>query len=210
MSDQSKLRCHCNECGQPTLHDVLHTETRLVEDRADDYPVSWTDRYDLMKCRGCESVLLRESSTFDNTGEEKTRYFPPRISRRSPRWEYSLPYPARTLVTEICRALQADSSCLALMGARTLFDLLSVEKVGDVGGFVQKLDALERGKFIAAPQREVLEAVLDAGHAASHRGHVPHPSQLNAVMDIMENLLQAIYVLPSLAAALKQATPRRR
>jgi hypothetical protein len=83
------------------------------------------------------------------------------------------------------------------------------DKVTDVGRFDQKLDALEK-EFITKKQREFLEAALDVGHAASHRGHCPTAKQLDQVMDIVESILQQIYVLPNAATELKKSTPPRK
>ena len=96
------------------------------------------------------------------------------------------------------------------MGARTLVDMAFLDKIGDAGTFKDKLKALEEQGFIGHRNREVLTAALDAGHAAAHRGHKYSTDQVNQVMDIVENLLQAIYILPHGAASLKMATPLRK
>lgn len=96
-----------------------------------------------------------------------------------------------------------------MVGARTLVDMLMVEKVGDVGTFKEKLKKLVTAGFVSASNQEVLEAALDAGNAAAHRGHRPKASEVSAVMDIVESLLQAVYVLPGMAESLKKTTPPR-
>jgi type II secretory pathway component PulF len=83
------------------------------------------------------------------------------------------------------------------------------DKVGDQGNFLQKLEALESQGFVGRANREQLVAVLDVGHAAAHRGHAPSPNDLEHVMDILENLLQAAYKLQNAARTLKSNTPRR-
>jgi hypothetical protein len=96
-----------------------------------------------------------------------------------------------------------------MMGARTLVDIVILEKVGDVGGFGQKLKELEAAGFVSSKNREVLEAALDAGSAAAHRGYAPKESDVNLVMNIVENLLQAVYVLHDAGEKLRKATPAR-
>src|SRR5258708_1185612 len=96
-----------------------------------------------------------------------------------------------------------------MMGARTLVDMLIVEKVGDVGGFKDKLKELENAGFVSSQNREVLWAALDVGNAAAHRGHAATEAEVQAVMDIVENMLQAVYVFPDMARRLKQSTPQR-
>ncbi len=96
------------------------------------------------------------------------------------------------------------------MGARTLVDMAILDKVGDVGTFVEKLKALESKGFISKRNREVLSAALDAGSATAHRGHKFEAAQVHQVMDIVENLLQSIYVLERAAQKIKTATPPRK
>jgi len=87
--------------------------------------------------------------------------------------------------------------------------MLIVQKVGDVGSFKQKLKKLQAGGFVSASHVDILDVALDAGSAAAHRGHAPEEFQVNTVMDIVENLLQAFYVLPGMADTLKKTTPKR-
>ena len=97
-----------------------------------------------------------------------------------------------------------------MMGARTLVDMVILNKVGDVGTFAKKLKALEDQGFVGSRNREVLAAVLEAGNAVTHRGKDYQPEQVNQVMDIVENLLQAAYVLERVAKTVKDATPPRK
>ena len=55
----------------------------------------------------------------------------------------------------------------------------------------------------------VLEAALEAGHAAIHRGYVASSKAMNSVIDIVENLLQAMYPLETMAENLCKSTPKR-
>ncbi len=75
-------------------------------------------------------------------------------------------------------ALSAECPTLAVMGARTLVDKLLAEKLGDVGGFVQKLDmAVARG-VLTKEATEIIAAAVEVGHAASHRGYAPTQEQV--------------------------------
>jgi len=111
---------------------------------------------------------------------------------------------------EIYSALHANSRRLALMGARTVVDMLLMDKVGDLGTFSEKLAQLEGHGFVGRKNREFLGAALDAGNAAAHRGYQPKKEHLDHVMDIVENLLQAVYILEEAADELKKSTPARK
>ena len=69
--------------------------------------------------------------------------------------------------------------------------------------------ALREEGFLSARNSEVITAALEAGSAAAHRGHAASVAEVNQVMDIVENLLQAVHVLESSAAELKNSTPPR-
>jgi hypothetical protein len=47
-------------------------------------------------------------------------------------------------------------------------------------------------------------------NASAHRGHQFKSNEVNQVMDIVENLLQAIYALEPAAEEIKTATPPRK
>ena len=164
----------------------------------------------MLQCQGCETVKLKHASWFSENPDVEVRNFPPDVSRPLPRWRSKLPHALRSMLGEIYTALHADSRRLSLMGARTVLDMVMLDKIGDIGTFSDKLKALERDGFIGQRQRKYLAAALDAGSAAAHRGHNPEATQVNQVMDIIENLLEGVYVLSRAAAELKKTTPARK
>lgn len=95
-----------------------------------------------------------------------------------------------------------------MMGARTIVDMYMNDAVGDIGGFAKKLDKLVADGHLGGQDKAVLETALEAGHAASHRGHLPSSNEISHVMDIVENLLQK-KALQRSAAELKKGTPSR-
>ena len=203
---------HCNQCRQRTRHQLLHKAVdehwKEIEDVG---RIDWVTTFEMFQCCGCgEAVLHRKMISSDNPAPI-IRYFPPAVSRHPPSWQYSTAFPQdlRSVLHEIYRSLDANNHRLPMMGARTLIDMLMVDKVGDVGTFDEKLKKLEGLGVISSRNREVLAAALDVGSAAAHRGHAPNTDEVNAVMDIVENLLHAVYVLPNMAEDLKKTTPPR-
>jgi hypothetical protein len=210
MAEKYSLeRVHCNSCRQSTEHRLLNR----VEDRgrSEDGEFQWATTHDTLQCCGCQEVVLRRrfDSSESDPEQPEIRYFPPPVSRHPPSWQFDIPYHLRVVLDEVYRSLDANTRSLPMVGARTLVDMLMVEKVGDVGTFKEKLKKLVTAGFVSASNQEVLEAALDAGNAAAHRGHRPKASEVSAVMDIVESLLQAVYVLPDMAQSLKKATPPR-
>ena len=164
----------------------------------------------MLACCGCSAVTLRHTHNFSEEPEPTVNYYPPFVSRPMPRWSAKLKnYKLYLLMKEVYSALYANCRRLATMGARTAVDMVLLDKVGDLGSFAEKLQKLEQAGFVSRHSREFLAAALDTGHAAAHRGHEPTEEQLNHVMDIIENVLQSVYVLQDSAAELRKTTPPR-
>lgn len=205
---------HCNICGHETRHYLIATKhwREIVDKDGESPPVYIRYIYQFLQCRGCYYVTMRRKTIYPEVldGEIITEYFPPAVSRRQPTWSTQLPDPILQLLREVYLALHSDSQRLAMIGTRTLVDMAILDKVGDVGNFKQKLQALEDQGFIGKRNREILEAALGAGHAAAHRGQNYKVAEVNQVIDIVENLLQAVYILEKTAAAIKKVTPPRK
>jgi hypothetical protein len=172
----------------------------------------------MLECCGCEKIALRSTYRWDNCPDATITYFPSPVTRHAPTW---LSGPAKfqfrwdntdltSLFDEVYAALQAGSNRLAMMGARTLIDMVMLDKIGDAGSFDEKLSTMERTGYLSRTNREFLKQAINAGSAAAHRGHRPNDDDVNRVMDILENFVQAVYVLAPATDALRRSTPLRR
>lgn len=223
MTEPAKLkstRAHCNSCGQETAHAVLHKEVRhWSEEVSPQNEIYGDDEYRLITCAGCDAVSLEHLSTFSENWDPETgepiatkTYFPPRTFRLLPPWTQSEPVPdyVASLLKEIYAAVQNRLPSIAMMGIRALLEAIMINKVRDQGTFGENLKAFEARGFISAAQRKMLDAALDAGHAAMHRRYVPKDDALIACMDVAEHVVQSVYVLPATTKSLKSAVPKRR
>lgn len=204
---QHTERVFCNQCRGKTSHHVVGDVEESIRD--DETEFSWSIRFEMLQCGGCQEVVLRRTYTFSEDPDVSVQFFPPEMSRVRPEWRYSLPKDLRSLLDEIYRSLDSENLRLPMMGARTLIDMLITEKIGDVGNFKQKLVELERKGFLSSGNSETLYAALEVGNAAAHRGHAATLTEVNAVMDVVENLLQAVYVFPGITRRLREGTPSR-
>ncbi len=191
MKKRDQTRSWCNECLQETNHSVLGTGEKTVH-APDDPDLWWSGSYEMVQCCGCDevSLRLREFCSEDDEGG-KTTIWPPRKTRRPPSWVYDLPASLVNLIQEVYSAHAADARALVAMGTRAIIDEVANDKVGDVGTFEEKLDALVDKELISSHQKKILVPALDAGSAASHRGYRPSPDIVEHLLDIAEHLLQA-------------------
>lgn len=215
MSKQENIalvKIHCNKCNGETSHRVVAERKLKGSEKVpnEDYVVSWEDTYTMLECCGCNDVTMRRVNWFSEYEDNDVEYFPPRISRPIPRWHNRLPDEFASLMKEIYTAIQADSRRLAIMGTRSLVDMFMNDKVGDIGGFYDKLAQLVKQGFLSEKHKNILEAALEAGHAVTHRGFQPKSDTVKQVVDIVENLLNTSYILDEDAQDLKRDTPARK
>src|SRR6266481_2904129 len=67
----------CNDCNRATRHDIVHTVARGA-----------SHKYEMIQCRGCSAVSLKETREGEDNNQVET-YYPCRItpsSRQFPRW----------------------------------------------------------------------------------------------------------------------------
>ena len=212
------VKAHCNSCLKETNH-VLVAEKKVVWEDEDDGSDGEL-RYEIVSCCGCDSVGFRRVTTdcfhLNKQGDprEKIEYFPSAISRRKPEWlsgsfwvEHG---EIESLLNEIYVAIHED---------------LRVPR-GDRNSHGHRHGNNRKGRrprqlpvktvrhrksgFISPSNREFLEVTIDAGSASAHRGFKPSQKDLNLLLDITENLISSIYILPGEVKALSQKVPPRR
>jgi hypothetical protein len=131
MATASKIKkVHCNECRRKTDHRLLKTfkGDSGSEQWDEEYRVYWNTTFDVLQCCGCGEAMLVRTSEFSEDEHASVRYFPPRVSRHSPKWKDDLPPEIMLVLEEVYRALDANNRRLPIMGARTVVDMVMVEK----------------------------------------------------------------------------------
>jgi hypothetical protein len=173
--------------------------------------------HEMLKCGGCSSVILRRTSHFseDDPGVNTVELFPPATSRRPPLWLDDLKGEQKTrvihdLLEEVYVGVQNGIKQLAVMGIRSVLELVMVKSVGDQGTFGKNLRLFAEHKGISAEQVKMLETVLEAGHAVTHREYCPTDDDLHTCINFAESIVHSTYILPRQAVALKKRVPKRK
>lgn len=214
-----ETQAHCNTCGGDRTHQVLYIERTSWDNQG----ISGGDKYELVKCCGCGSLKLRneEWCSEDDCNEDRrviprVSYYPPAVFRPKPRWFYDLMLEVSLddgniydLLSEIYVALQNNQRSLAAMGIRALLEKIMIEKSGDSGSFWENVKEFEKQGYVSRIQRERLETILEAGHAAIHRLYKPTKEDLITLVDISESLVESIYIHGSKVEKLKNGIPPR-
>lgn len=212
-------KAHCNQCLDSRQHDVLHSHSEKWN--SNDGGICGSDEYDLLRCRGCESIAVRHiawcSEDIDELGAPYSTvlYYPPSISRPMPRWVHDLVTSEATslmgdLLQEIYVGLQNNIASLATMGIRALIESIMIEKIDDQGSFAENINAFMAAGHISKDQEGILKAALEVGHAVIHRSYSPSKDDLETCMDIVEGIVETLYIHPHKADKLSQKVPRRK
>lgn len=206
---------HCNECGHETEHNIVHKAVRRRSYDDGQYSVEMGSTWTIVQCAGCKEVSMRRvdwcSEDDPMDGPNPSTFFPARVSRRRPVWltRENAHSTYVGMLDEVYTALHADSRRLAMMGARAIIDVVITRTVGDQGNFTKGLDELEKNDLIGKRDRAIIEAAIEAGSAAMHRGHQPTTDDVNVVIDIVERMIQA-EILEAKAKELAATTPPRK
>jgi Domain of unknown function (DUF4145) len=217
-----EVMAHCNRCAGERRHIVIAAERTTWEEEVEPgYRIDGSDDFLMLRCRGCDFVHMEHAAWYcQQTNEHGDpvpthKQYPPKINRHPPRWTLATEWvflfdqPVRVLYEEVNRAVAADCPRLAAMGVRALIEAVMVEKVSDRGSFSKNLDALLADGHISRNQREHLSQVIDGGSAAIHRGFSPSMDDVHALLDITENVIEALYVTPHKAQRLGERIPAR-
>jgi hypothetical protein len=219
----------CSKCLGDTLHQILRSYEVKHSDEVE-YSEAGTfedkDTYEIIKCAGCGRVSFAHLTPNPGFGVEGLEdeepyyftYYPHPVSRKPPSWtdrtfslfNTAMPPELSELGREIYEALWARHYRLALMGIRALLEQAMIRKVGDHGSFSKNLDAFGEDGFISRVQRDHMRAILEAGHASTHRMYKPTESDLDTVLEIAEGIVGAVYVHGTRAKGLSGRVPVRR
>jgi hypothetical protein len=209
-------RAHCNACGDDRNHAVIHAES---EDWESDGHTG-NDTYEMLRCGGCESVRLRHIARYSVGDGERTdvQYFPPTEYRKPPAWfreflvaghQNGSPSLSQLMI-EIYAAVRNNLPSLAAMGIRSLLERIMISKTGDQGTFQKNLTMFESLGHVSKKQREHLETILDAGHAAIHRSYVPSTADVVTLLEITEHVVESVFMHEQKIARIKEKVPPRK
>ena len=110
-----------------------------------------------------------------------------------------LPSKVRQIYKEVIGSMNAQLPVLSGIGLRALIEAICREQ-GISGSNLEKLiDGLATKGVLSAAQAAILHAHRFLGNVAAHEIVSAQPRELVAALEIAENVLRTIYVLPSLS-----------
>jgi hypothetical protein len=201
-TNTDRIKIHCNICLGLRWHTVLFLTTRSNnEDLDDGFEYEEATIYRMAECNGCESVTLQTTWSSSGHPESIDEQWPPKVSRRQPKWMFDIFISEKIgntfkhdFIQEIYSSLKSGNLRLTVLGVRALLEQIMLEHIGDQGSFAKNIQEFESSGFISRVQREAIIPVIEAGHASMHRGFKASEQQVEAILDITENIIESIYI----------------
>ncbi|MBB5273920.1 DUF4145 domain-containing protein [Quisquiliibacterium transsilvanicum] len=217
MKIGDKIPLHCERCKKSTEHAVLYIDQRdeTQSDESGQWLLEHTLTRGFTECVVCSWPKVRIHVFTLPTEQESYRSIPREPERPVPAWAKRLPTDVQQLLLEVYGAFTDKRYWLVVMGCRTLVDMFALERIGDVGGFAQKLEKLQNEGYLSSHDKLLIKQAVEVGHGATHRREAPSERECLAVLEITEHLIHKLALAShaetlNLAAATKAKTASRK
>lgn len=202
----------CIRCDGETYHRVLHSVH--VYESENEIEV-WSD-YEIVCCQGCKEVSFRSNSmcsedinynpeTGEQSLDENVGLYPNRLAgRKQVKDMYFLPDEVLKIYKETHRALCGRLSILAGIGIRALVESVCREKEAQGGNLENKIDDLVTKGVLTRDSAQTLHSTRLLGNKSAHETIAASDDELDIAMDIVENLIKTVYVIPQKAKRLNK------
>jgi len=200
----------CVKCDGETYHKVLHSVHIHESDNEIDI---WQD-YEIVCCQGCREISFRSNSlcsedidfdpdTGEQTLQEDVELYPNRIAgRKQVKDMYLLPTEVLNIYKETHGALCARLNILAGIGIRALVEAVCREKKATAGNLEGKIDDLILKGVLTKEEADALHSTRILGNRSAHEIIAASDAELDIAIDIVENLIKTVYVIPQKAKRL--------
>lgn len=202
----------CLYCHVETKHSVLQSVDVDGEDPRWEYYS--TDSYQIVQCKGCESISFRkvhtDSENIDYDEEANDTYYPETVElypsriagRRKLQDVHFLPLTVQRIYGETYQALVNKQPILAGIGIRALVEAVCNEESASGRDLEKRIDDLVAKGILTQAGADVLHGTRLMGNKAAHEVKPHTDTELKVAMDVVENLLTNVYLLPKAASVL--------
>jgi hypothetical protein len=210
-----KIDAPCRRCKLGTKHGIL-SEVRMTlrEETPDTLIYGSDDKYQIIQCQGCETLSFRTEHT--NSEDEKhyetpegygsewaihEEYFPNPVDGRAGINDYHLlPKKLRGIYKETLAALNAGHPVLTGIGIRAIVETVCNDNDAPGRDLYKKIAGLVTQGVLTQAGADILHKLRTLGNDAAHNVK-PHDNiQLGLAFDVIDHLLQGVYILPHHAA----------
>jgi hypothetical protein len=201
----------CGECKRSTKHKVLAGIDLVGREETEDIMIyGWDNEYQIIQCQGCERIMFRlshmnsedrEHIDGPNGLEEEylttENYYPnPEKSRIALSDDHLLPEKLQRIYTETLGALNGTSPILTGIGLRAIIETVCKDQSASGNNLFSQINDLVKQNVLTKDGADILQKLRVLGNDAAHEVK-PHSNvHLGLAFDVVEHLLQGVYILP--------------
>lgn len=197
----------CRSCHGETKHLIISDVSLAGEE--------WRSTYEIIRCRGCESISFREhyaesdgESIINENGVEEEMYnlidfsvYPNPIKNYEKLEISCIPKNLARIYSETIDALNSNFTILAGIGIRSILEQIckdqdkDLDKDQDKKYLYKRLKLLRNKKLITPKDFDMIEPLIFFGNDAAHDAKQPSYEVLKTSIKIINNLLERLYML---------------
>lgn len=209
MTD-GNTKIHCNGCGQRTWHtkNAEHILQRTHEPNRD-IEVELQYGYEIWTCLGCDNTSFREWMSID--GEFMTEAFYPErtLGLIRPKKFQKLGEKLKKIYREIIDAFNSGSHILCASGLRILVEGICNDKHMVGTSLADRIDNLAP-RWVSKLVVKNLHSFRFLGNEALHELRTPERDHLALAIEVVEDVMNAIYELDYKSGRLMQWLDERK
>ncbi|MBC8054898.1 MAG: DUF4145 domain-containing protein [Sphingobacteriaceae bacterium] len=200
LEEDAQLRNYCNECYKETNHKVV--SIRTIEG---DHEYRVESNYMILKCCGCDNLSYRtevrdyEDMREDDNGEwqphSNIETYPQYIPRHREIQTFYLPRQLKIIYKEAIDCYAAG--CLILAGAAFRALIEAICKAHDIKGrdLQAQIINMVKAKLITQKEGARMHAIRFLGNDSIHELKKPSKESLKIVLNIIDHLLNNLYII---------------
>ncbi len=222
------MKSYCITCDRQTNQVVLKEEKRNSHNEED----GWWDEsiFQIIQCAGCDEISFRKlyndismQQHFDEDTATQELY-PQRGAHSRPIKPYrGLPFQIRTIYRETIDAFNSNLTLLCSVGVRAIVEAICVDKKITEGAVINKegkerisknldgkISGLSTKGYLTADNAEILHELRFLGNEAVHELSEPSIEELGLAIDIIELVIDNIYIIKRKALNLQEKRNSRK
>jgi len=207
----------CSQCLIHTHHKVLSSVDISGSWGPDD--IRYWDEYQIVQCQGCHEISFRKNSvntesydiiehadgSIGQVLEDHVEIYPSRIAGRTKvKKHWILPFQVRTVYEETHSALSNKLTILGAIGIRALIESVCREKDAKGSNLKEQINDLVIKGVLTQAGADILHTLRVLGNESAHEMKAQDEESIDLAMDVVENLLQSVFILAEMSKRKKQ------
>lgn len=210
MTEKKIVWVDCKVCARPTRHEIMFEYRKSAG--ADEYPEAET--WQLVKCLGCLNVSFRyiyddyanvyTDENGDYEHESTVAVYPKTIkNHKQLDSSYHIPDVIRNVYKQTLSAYSEEAYILASMGLRATIEATCNQLKISGSSLERRIDQLFKAGYVSNGDKKLLHAIRFLGNDAAHEIREPKETELRVALDIVEHLLNSVFILEKKAKKLE-------